>query len=444
MIQLLRRLSSDELQELVDLVAGCSCSNVKTKADEEVQTEKLVQTDVQDYFDIVIFNFETVNKSIKEYKDTTEEYILQREQEFSEALSELKALQNDRQNDFGAEQKVIDNLNKKISDLAEIIKQKSTVVKQEIPSPPVPPSPGRAPLPRRQPAPPKPGGPSRLPRPTVTSSDIAKVTIGAGLLVTASKERTRSEVIKVANKLGYDEYYTMAILGAMEKESRTNLTREEDIAGYAKTNNKRIRKTFRAARNMSDEEINTLKKDKVAFANKMYGARGGNKGGDDGWNYRGRGLFQITGRDQYRAVGKLIGVDLEKNPDLLFKPDVAVKAAFAFLSLPGGLRKKKATSQAEATREVVQVLAGRGFNLNKDANDNLGKATKFAAAIKKTGIYEKTLKQKNEPNDKVTSGSAKPIANATASPITATSSEIANKAPGKKTQTVVVPIIIQK
>lgn len=64
-----------------------------------------------------------------------------------------------------------------------------------------------------------------------------------------------------------------------------------------------------------------------ALANKVYGGRLGNKDAGDGWKYRGRGLIQITGRDNYRVVGGWIDQDLEASPDLLTHPTYALRAS---------------------------------------------------------------------------------------------------------------------
>jgi predicted chitinase len=72
-----------------------------------------------------------------------------------------------------------------------------------------------------------------------------------------------------------------------------------------------------------------------AVAELIYGGRMGNKSPGDGYKYIGRGFIQLTGRENYEKVGKLIGVDLVNNPELANDPTIAAKIVPAFFKVGG-------------------------------------------------------------------------------------------------------------
>lgn len=50
----------------------------------------------------------------------------------------------------------------------------------------------------------------------------------------------------------------------------------------------------------------------------------------DGELYKGRGYIQLTGKINYRTVGKKLNLDLEKNPLLVLTPEVSMLVTFEF------------------------------------------------------------------------------------------------------------------
>ena len=94
------------------------------------------------------------------------------------------------------------------------------------------------------------------------------------------------------------------------------------------------------------------------LANYVYADRIGN--GDaasgDGWKYRGRGLIQITGKDNYRDAGESLGLPLLEEPELLEEPVHAADAAGWFWKSHG--LNRFASNINDCTRAINGGLNG--------------------------------------------------------------------------------------
>lgn len=73
------------------------------------------------------------------------------------------------------------------------------------------------------------------------------------------------------------------------------------------------------------------------IAERAYGGRLGNGpvGSGDGFRYRGRGIIQLTGKDNYARCGAAIGRELLASPDLLAQPLEAAQSAGWFWAMRG-------------------------------------------------------------------------------------------------------------
>lgn len=120
-----------------------------------------------------------------------------------------------------------------------------------------------------------------------------------------------------------------AFIAQAMHESR-NFTRLEENTYYSTP--ERIHAVFNRLRTVPAAVlgVNYVKKPQ-ALANLAYANINGNgdEASGDGWRYRGRGLFQLTGRANYMAAGDAAGRPYKEQPELVAQPlDAAMTAGW--------------------------------------------------------------------------------------------------------------------
>lgn len=92
----------------------------------------------------------------------------------------------------------------------------------------------------------------------------------------------------------------------------------------------------------------------IVYANRMGN---GNTDSGDGWNYRGRGFIQITGRNNYTRLSKDTGIDYIKEPWLLLNdPDALISALWYWSSINGNKH-----ADNDDIKKITKLING-GYN----------------------------------------------------------------------------------
>lgn len=68
------------------------------------------------------------------------------------------------------------------------------------------------------------------------------------------------------------------------------------------------------------------------IGNRVYANRmaNGDEASGDGFKFRGRGYIQLTGKENYKAFGTFLGIDLTENPDLVATKYPLLSAGYFF------------------------------------------------------------------------------------------------------------------
>lgn len=111
------------------------------------------------------------------------------------------------------------------------------------------------------------------------------------------------------------------------------------------------------------DRVTSLEKAKEIFAggiksigNFVYNGRLGNSiGSDDGYNYRGRGIIQLTGKANYKEFSKHINVDLVSMPSLAKEKYNALLIALIFWQT----RKCSVPAQNADVKAVTKIINGK-------------------------------------------------------------------------------------
>jgi putative chitinase len=159
-----------------------------------------------------------------------------------------------------------------------------------------------------------------------------------------------------------------AFLGQCAHESGNFKTLQENLNYSAEG----LMKTW-PSRFPTKEVADQYARQPAKIAGKVYNGRMGNTSEEEAAKYFGRGLIQLTGKDNYERCGSAIGVDLVGQPNLLVEPNYAALSAAWFWNKHGLNELADQQEHGQITKRI------NGGTLGLD--DRIAKTTKAAQAL---------------------------------------------------------------
>lgn len=228
-------------------------------------------------------------------------------------------------------------------------------------------------------------------------ADATGVTSAIGAFRTAGKVADNKRGLRRAMSESNisDPKEQAMFMAQMDHESGGFKTYEENLSYGAQG----LRKTF-GKYYKTDAEAQADARNPEAIANKVYGGRMGNTDPGDGYKFRGRGAIQLTGKDNYAAAGKDLGLDLVNNPELAKDPDNAGKIAAWYW-------KKNKLGEAAKSGDVTAVTK----KINGGTNGLADRKEKYGEYLAETKSGDLTG-QSIAPDQQMASTTTGPAANA--------------------------------
>jgi putative chitinase len=244
--------------------------------------------------------------------------------------------------------------------------------------PSAPPSTGAPPAPAKPPsAPPSTGAPPAA-APSAPSAPVKPPSAppSTGAPAAEAPATPTAAKPKITGELRDDLLTRLSSSGITDKKAQANILAQYDAESGGKADKKenlnyspeQLLKTFpKKFKDLADAQA-TVAKGQEAIGNKIYGGRMGNAE-DEGFLYRGRGLIQLTGKDNYAKFGKMLGVDLVKNPDLAADPEISKQIAVAYFK-----EKKKAGVNLSNINAVGDAVGYVGSKTETAKRENIAKS----------------------------------------------------------------------